>query len=438
MRRIGFFMVIFLSMLTFAFAQTDVRKTLSLNDCIHIALKNNTSIVAAKSSADMSNAALQSARGNFLPIVDFRASGSRRSEEWKTIRFDELVSSKESYSYQFELRQPIFTGFSNYANYKQRQFDYRQNENKFGWTKQTVVVDVKLKYYNVLKNKQLLNVAEEALRAGKEELNRLQEMEKIGAVSRSEVFQQKVRVGEYRLNLVNARNAYINAETELNHTLGIDVTREIELVPEIMDTLARAPDLDFASATKMALANRLDLKAFVDQLESSKANVTVQKSGYFPMLSVFGNYNWWDVQFPRKKRDIDAFDSYSVGVSLSFNLFNGFKTRSAVQAAKARVIAEEANLEQAKRQVIWDVKKAFLELDRVNENLQVTKENIQAAEEDYRLASERYHIGAGTLIEQLTAHASLTSAKVERIKAVYDYKYAVTLLELVTGRLTWK
>ncbi|OQX83138.1 hypothetical protein B6D60_10995 [candidate division KSB1 bacterium 4484_87] len=438
MRKFRFFSIIFLLMLTVSFAQTETKQTLSLNECIHIALKNNTNIVAAQSYAEMSKAGLISAKGNFLPRVDFYSSWSRRSEEWNTIRFDELVSSKESYSYQFELQQPVFTGFGNYATYKQRQADYRQKRYNFEWTKQTVVVDVKLKYFNVLKNKQLLNVAEEALRASQKELDRLQEMEKIGAASRSEVFQQKVRVGEYRLSLVNARNAYVNAKIELNHTMGINVTKEIELMPQKMDTLVAQPELPITDAISMALKNRLDLKAYACQLRGAHANVTAQKSGYFPMVSVFGRYNWWDVQFPQEKKDIDEFDSYSFGVSLSFNLFNGFKTKSAVQSARAQVIAEEANLEQAKRQVIWDVKKAFLELNRVMENLQVTEENVAAAEEDYRLASERYRIGAGTLIEQLTAHASLTSAKVERIKAIYDYKYAVTLLDLVTGKLTWE
>ncbi len=438
MRRISLIFLLCFTIFSSTFSQEKSPQKLNLNECIHIALKNNTDILAAKSYADMSKAGVLAAKGNFLPRVDLRTSWNRRSEEWKTIRFDELVSSKESYSYQFSMSQPIFTGFSNLANYKQKQYEYRQYENQFEWTKQKVVVDVKLKFYNILKNKQLLNVAEEALRASEEELNRLQEMEKVGAASRAEVFQQKVRVGEYRLNLVNARNNYINAKTELNHTLGIDVTQEIELMPESLDTMVTKPNLSFDDAVKMALQNRLDLKAYVNQLQSSKANVKLQKSAYFPTLSVFGNYNWWDVQFPTEKKDIDEFDSYSFGLSLSFNLFNGFKTKAAVQSAKSQMMANEANFEQAKRQVIWDVKKAFLELDRAGENLLVTAENVAAAGEDYRLASERYRIGAGTLIEQLTAHASLTKAKVDRIKAIYDYKYAVTLLDLVTGTLTWK
>ena len=84
-----------------------------------------------------------------------------------------------------------------------------------------------------------------------------------------------------------------------------------------------------------------------------------------------------------------------------------------------------------------DVKQAFLEIETAKENIEVTEENVTSAEEDYRLASERYRIGAGTLIEQLTAQNSLTRARVNKIQAIYDYKYAITVLDLALGKLSW-
>jgi outer membrane protein TolC len=172
-------------------------------------------------------------------------------------------------------------------------------------------------------------------------------------------------------------------------------------------------------------------------LSSSKAGIQVQRSAHFPEISFFGNYSWWDVQFPQAKRDIEEFDTYSFGVSLGINLFNGLRTNANIQQAKARVISAEADVEQAKRQVMLDVKQAILEIEKAKENIQVTQENVVAAEEDYRLASERYRIGAGTLLEQLTAQNSLTKARVNQIQAVYDYKYAITVLELAVGKLSW-
>jgi len=413
------------------------KKVLSLRDCIEIALENNTSIVSAQSYSKMAKAGLRSAWGNFMPTIDAYTRWQQQSRDQYNIRFDELVISKESYYYQFSLNQPIFTGFRNYFNLKSNKADNEYYQNNLSWTQQLVILDVRLRYYNVLKAIQLLRIAEETLKTSEEELNRIETMEKIGASSRAEVYQQKVRVGENKLAVIEASNGLSNAKTDLNHVVGIDVTTPIELLPEPTDMKVEIQKIDFNEAIQEAFQRRLDYKSFQNKLEKADANIKVQRSFFYPNVSFGVYYSWWDVQFPQEKRDITEFDFYSFNLSLSLNLFSGFQTRAAVNSAKAEAIAAEADLEQSKRQVTLEVKKALLELEKAEENIEVTKENVVSAEEDFRLASERYRIGAGTLLDQNTAQTSLTRARVNRIQANYDYKYALAVLELAIGKLTW-
>jgi len=430
-------MIIFSVMLFFADSRSQVAKKLSLQDCIKIALKNNTRIVAAESYSKMAEAGLKSARGNFMPQIDSYARWQRQSKDQYNIRFDELVISKESYYYRFSLSQPIFAGFQNIYNLKKSKADNEYYRHSLDWTKQLVVLEVKLKYYNVLKAKQLLKIAEETLKISQEELGRIEAMERIGATSRAEVYQQKVRVGEDKLAVIEARNGLVNARTELNHVIGIDITTPVELITESTEAALNIQKIDLGEAIQEALQRRLDYQSYKNKLMKARANVKVQKASYYPRLSLSASYSWWDVQFPKRKRDLTEFDSYSFGLDLSMNLFNGFQRRAAVSSARAEVIAAEADLEQAKRQVMLDVKKAYLELEKTLENIKVTKENVVSAEEDFRLASERYRIGAGTLLDQNTAQTSLTRAKMNQIQAIYDYKYARAALDLAMGKLSW-
>lgn len=437
MKRFSCILLLIIVLFTSSTAFSQETKKVTLDECIQIALENNTSIVAAESYKKIARAGLRSAWGNFMPEINAHGNYSRKDQEMYNIRFDELVVSKESYYYQFSLSQPIFTGFRNLASLRQSKAEDKQFENSLSWTQQSVVLDVKLYYYNVLKAKQLLTVAEEALETSQEELKRIEAMEKIGTSSRAEVYQQKVRVGENKLAVIEARNNYISAKTDLNHKLGIDITTEIEVAPEDTDIKIEALSVNSNEAIAKAFKNRLDYKSVQNQLTQAKAGVKIQKSAYYPSVSLSASYSWWDVQFPQEKRDITEFDTYTLGLNISMNLFNGFKTRAGVNSAKAEVIAAEADLEQAKRQVALDVRKAILEIDRAAEKIQATEENVTSAEEDYRLASERFRIGAGTLLDQITAHTSLNRAKMEHIQAIYDYKYAVTVLELATGELEW-
>ena len=409
------------------------KKILSLNDCIKIALKNNTDIVTAKSNYKISQSGLHTAWGNFMPSLSAYGNYRRRSEYFFMIRFDELVKSKKSYSYGLSLSQPLFTGFANYATLKKNKAQTCMYKNYLTWTEQQTVLMVKLQYYEVLKAKHLLKVAEETLKASEEELNRIETMEKIGSISKAEVYQQKVRVGENKLALIEAQNALSNAKADLNYTLGIDINSEFKLEEESLEF--QQTDVNFNELIKQALKNRVDYKAAVNNVTSSKADVTINRSYYYPQISLDADYSWFDVRFPEESRSLKEFDSYSISLNVSLSIFNGFQTKSNVNSAKAQLIAAEADLEQAKRQVTLDVKKAILNLQKAAENIEVTNENLISAEEDYRLAKERYKIGAGTLLEQITAEISLTRAKANRIQALYDYKYTLTALDLAIGNL---
>ena len=408
-------------------------KTLSMDDCIKICLKNNTDIVAAESNYKSSKADLQSAWGNFMPSINGYGSWAKTSENNISLRNDQLIYSKDIYAYRISAEQQLFTGFSNYATLKQNHARKRMQMNTLDWIKQQTIMTVQLQYYNVLKAKQLLKVSEESLNASKEELVRLETMEEIGSISKAEVYQQKVRVGENQLTLIEAQNNLSKARADLNHTLGIDIKSDFKLEEESLEI--QKIDLDFDEHLVKAMQNRIDYIAAKDRVQISKSAITISKSGYYPQVSLNADHSWRDVEFPNSKRDITNFDNYSISVNIGINLFNGLKTKSNIEKSKAQLLSSEAQLEQSKRQVTLDVRIALLEIQRAAERVAVTNENLISSKEDYRFASERYKIGAGTLLEQITAESNLTRAKASRIQALYDYKYSRAYLDLTTGNL---
>ncbi|MBN1154530.1 TolC family protein [candidate division KSB1 bacterium] len=430
--RLWIWIIIVLMIATSVRAQD--RQKITLDECVKIALKNNTDIVSAKSNYLMNKEGLRSAWGSFLPRITANAQYRRRNEELIMFRYQDLVSSKDSYYYDVSVSQPIFTGFRNYANLQKSQLETDMYEYYLVNTEQLTQLAVKSRYYEVLKNEQLLDVAQETLNGSEEELLRIETMQRVGSVSMAEVYQLKVRVGQNRLALIEAQNALITSQTDLNHTLGIDVNTSLELEEQELEF--QSIEVDFDQLLQQALENRVDYLAVRNKYERAGYDVMAQRSGYYPQVSLDANYNWFDVNLPGSQRDLDEFDSYSVSVNLSLNIFDRFQTSSSVGMAKASLMAVEAELEQAKRQVTLDVKQAILNIQMSVENINVTNENLIAAQEDYRLAKERYTIGAGTLLEQISAEISLSGAKANRIKALYDYKYSLAALELAVGKLS--
>ena len=95
-------------------------------------------------------------------------------------------------------------------------------------TKQTVKYQTTEAYYNVLQRKNLVKVAESAVRMSSEQLRLIEAQFSEGAVARSDVLQMQVQLANYRQNFVNAEGALAVAKKTLLAYIGLPRDAEIE------------------------------------------------------------------------------------------------------------------------------------------------------------------------------------------------------------------
>jgi outer membrane protein TolC len=127
--------------------------------------------------------------------------------------------------------------------------------------------------------------------------------------------------------------------------------------------------------------------------------------------------------------------SWSTGISINLNLFDGLSTQANLQRAKIGEKYAEDNLEEVRRQVLLETQTAYLGLEEAKNNIEVAKQRVLAAEEDLKLSTARYELGSGTILEQIDAQVALTSARAGKIQAEYDYRFAQSRLQKAMGRL---
>jgi outer membrane protein TolC len=158
------------------------------------------------------------------------------------------------------------------------------------------------------------------------------------------------------------------------------------------------------------------------------------KSGRLPRLSAGGSYSWGDSDLPEDAGDWKDHDSWSVGLSLSMPIFDGFATKSSISQAKINLAIVQEELKQAKRDVALAVKQAFLNVGEAEKRIQIAEESLALAEEERRLAQERYRLGASFLLELIDSQVSYSTAQTNYISALYDYKLALAQLEQAVGQ----
>ncbi len=441
MKRLVLFFIIISA---FAFGQG--KKVLTLSECVKIALNNNTMIKQAEYTAQSQSASVTQAYGIFLPNLNFSGNWNRTRRESDltfipglgTVPF-RTSQTLNSFSTTASTSILLFNGFANFASLNRAKSNYLSADYNFKRTRQSVIFQTYQLYLNVLRNKQLLKVAEDNLKRSQRQLERIVEANRVGSVSLADVYRQEVQVGNDELALIRAQADYDKAKADLLVYLGLIPTDEYEFEdPSIrieIDTTEfsalREQVKNLDAMISKAIETRPDYKSAVASLNSAKSGVTVAMSGYMPTISASASYNLSSNEFSTLPKN----RSMGWGISISFPIFDRLQLQTQVQQAKINVKNAEVQVEQAKRQITADVKKATLDLESAMKQIEVAERQVKAAELDLKTAEEKYNIGAGTLLDLLIATANYTSAISSRVNAIYSYIVAKVQLQYSLGEL---
>ncbi len=127
---------------------------------------------------------------------------------------------------------------------------------------------------------------------------------------------------------------------------------------------------------------------------------------------------------------------FLMGVSLTYNLFDGFNTRNSVSMAKIREESAHTRLSQAE----LDIKSELLRIyNDYLTNLQLVhfeSENRLLAERNLEVAMEKYRIGAINDIDLRQTQQKLMDAETRYLLSQYRSKMAEVELLRLSGQLS--
>jgi outer membrane protein TolC len=250
--------------------------------------------------------------------------------------------------------------------------------------------------------------------------------------ARNEVLAVEVERDRADLARVQARNAAAVAEADLARLVGLPPGATIE--PR--DPVGAPPpsSLDVGALAAAALAARPELHALQARLDAAEANVRVQRAAALPQASLNAGYD-----YARPNARIlplsDAWnDTWSVGLSLSWNVFDGGRASAAAAQARAQAEALRGQLEDARRRVRLEVTQRALDLESARAALTVAERAHASALENVRVAGDRYREGVGSSTDLLDAETGLLRAGLDRTSAAAGAQAALAGLRRAVGR----
>jgi outer membrane protein len=128
----------------------------------------------------------------------------------------------------------------------------------------------------------------------------------------------------------------------------------------------------------------------------------------------------------------------SVGVSLSWNIFDGFASPATVTSERAALGIEQARLVGVEQALWQEVETARIALASAEAQRVAVVQGIEAARELQRLAQERYAAGVGSSLELTDAELELTNASAAEVRVDNDVAAARAQLLRALGRRNWQ
>jgi TolC family type I secretion outer membrane protein len=414
---------------------------LSLQDCIDKALENNREMINAEYGLEVARKEQKSTRGILLPRVDASASYSYSrsdfSRKWEqSIGGNEFVveedseSDSESKNSSITLSQSLYNGGKNWSAYSYSKQNTKYSELGYELTQQSIAFAVKQSYFALLKAEELLEVADETLKQSQQYLERARTMYDLGLVSPGDTLKAKVNLSKDKLEKINTENNVSIAQSQLAHILGVDIVAGVEVMP--INGEITPEELSLEDYIQIAMENRPEVKQSNVAIKMSEINVRSAWGDRFPSLSAYARYSW------SKSEAQDAVDetsttSWSLGLQLDMNIFDGLSTESNIQKSKINLKKAKNQLEQVEQDIILEVKEAYLNIVKAYQKIEVSQEEVSSAQEDLRLMEQKYDLGKSSFIDLSDAQLGLTLAKSHYIQSVYDYHLAKAALAKAVG-----
>lgn len=426
-------------LLTFLIASLNLlaQEIMTVENAILLAMEKNFDILAMKNNLEIASNNKSIYNTGYLPAVS--ASGGAGYSLGNTLFIlknnDEVeITGAESTNYNggVAVNYVLFNGFAR----KERKEILTTLFEVADAQKKGVIKNVLFRtyntYYSIARTELRKEILEHAYEISKERLTRITYQYNYGQKTNLEVLNAKVDANNDSLSIENIKVQIANAKRNLNFLTGEYIDKQFEVEKNVI--------VDESLIYSDLLAKMLESDENLSQLEFNKSiaknNLNINKSGYLPSLSTQAGYNLSNSQF----EDNIQFQSQNtnglnLGLSLSWNIFDGGRTKTLVQNSKIELLNLELNKEQLKLDLINQISISWANYQYQLGTIKSEKLNIELSEQNFLRTKERYNLGQISSIDFRQAQLNFINANMKLNQAQFDAKNSELELLFLSGEI---
>jgi outer membrane protein TolC len=422
-------------LISFSFARAE---SVELKNLVNEALSNSPNIQKTKAAYDEAAWKKTETLQGFLPsltgslnyltqkrymLVDINLNGAPAS----------IAQVIPTTLYTLTASLPLFDGLASTNRFWAGQNLEHSAKHEFDWAQFSIQRTVILQFYKTLAAQSLKEVSEQNLKTLVDHLKDAQALKKAGVATSYDVLRVEVQVSEAKSEVLSTRDNYEMSRFKLGEILGKDY--------ESRELLGSWPSLSIQAINQiknLKIENRLDLVGLKEKVQALRDLDTAAGRYWAPKVAAFGQYQYYN-NINDHFSDSEKFrEAYQVGLSLTWNLFDGMTSIAKAHQASAQALQLESSLKMSELKAQQDFefwKRKFNYFKTVYDSRVV---DVEKSTEAIRLAKEGRRAGTRTSTDLLDAELDLFRSRAGQVNSQIGVIEALINLELTTGQTIYE
>jgi outer membrane protein len=448
-------------------------KTLTLEQCIEYALKNNIQIKQSELNTEIADLNLVQSEANLFPSLNGQASHSYNFG--RTIdRFTNEFATQQVLSQNLGISSDVtlFNGLQTVNTIHQNRFNYLSSKFNVDKMRNDISLNVATAYLQILYNIESVENARNQIGVTTAQSERSKKLVDAGSIAKGAYLDIQAQLATEELNLTNAENQLNIAYLSLAQLLNLPNAQGLKIVkPEINVESQPLLTIDATQVYNIAVENLPEMKSANYGVKSANKGLDIARGGLSPRLTLSGSYGTGysglskrlngtpqflgfeqsgyvtsagdqvlSPVFSTPTETVPFMDQYksnvnkSIGLYLTVPIFNRFQVRTSIGRARIQKLNAELTVESTKLQIQKNVQQAYADANAGLKKYYASSKAVEATTESFKYTEQKFNVGIVNTNDYNDSKNKLIKAQSDLLQAKYEYIFKTKVLDFYQGK----
>lgn len=397
-----------------------------LKAAVQKAIQTNPEVTARFNSFRAAENEIDVARGAYYPRVDLNADVGRSRD-----RFDARVPPEQSLSRHgvgVSVTQLLWDGWATRNDVS--RLDHARSSRYFEFVEATeqVALEAARAYYDVLRYRRLVQLAEDNYVQHKASYDQIQSRFKAGVGRGVDTEQAGARLALAESNLATEIANLHDVTARYQRIIGEAPPVQARIDAGLKDGLPPSA----SDAQRQATARNAAITAAIENLRAVRSQADVQRSAFQPRVEARARTS----DGRNLNGQFDQSRDTAAEIVLSWNLFRGGSDRARVRQFADLVTQAADQRDRACRDARQTASIAYNDTGKLADQLGYLQRNVSAIERARDAYRQQFDIGQRSLLDLLNAENEVYTSRRAYANAEHDLRIAYARTHAATSRLT--